>query len=94
MTRFDNTDAKSYLNYGSRYSLINETIPIIEFEPYAQMEFEGKIYNVPRNWNLYLSRIYGDYMTLPPEEKRITHYPQFISFDTSKDAAKISKLGL
>ena len=94
MTRFENTDAKCYLNYGSRYSLINETIPISEFEPYAQMEFEGKIYNVPRNWNLYLSRIYGDYMTLPPEEKRITHYPQFISFDTSKDAAKISKLGL
>lgn len=94
MTRFENTDAKYYLNYGSRYSLVNETIPISEFEPYAQMEFEGKMYNVPRNWALYLSRIYGDFMTLPPEDKRVTHYPQYISFDTSKDDFIISGLGL
>ena len=85
MTRFENTDAKYYLNYGSRYSLVKETIAINEFEPYAQMEFEGKMYNVPNNWDLYLSRIYGDYMTLPPKEKRITHYPQYICFDTTKD---------
>ena len=87
MTRFENTDADCYLNYGSRYSLIKETIPISEFEPYAQMEFEGKMYNVPRNWDLYLNRIYGDYMTLPPVEKRVTHYPLFICFDTMKDDA-------
>lgn len=85
MTRFENTDSSFYLNYGSPYNLIKETIPISEFEPYTQLEFEGKPYNVPRNWNLYLSNIYGDYMTLPPMEKRVTHYPQFISFDTTKD---------
>ena len=85
MTHFENTDAKYYLNYGSRYDFVKETIPIIEFEPYTQLEFEGKMYNVPRNWDLYLSRIYGDYMTLPPVEKRVTHYPQYISFDTTKD---------
>ena len=83
MTRFENTDAKYYLNYGSPYTLVKETIPIIEFEPYTQLEFEGKMYNVPRNWNLYLTRIYGDYMTLPPVEKRVNHYPQYISFDTT-----------
>ncbi len=86
MSKFENTDAKYYINYGSPYNLFKETIPICEFEPYAQLEFEGKRYNVPRNWNLYLSNIYGDYMTLPPVEKRVTHYPQFISFDTTKDA--------
>lgn len=85
MTRFENTDAQYYLNYGSPYNLVKETIPISEFEPYTQLEFEGKMYNAPRNWDLYLSRIYGDYMTLPPVEKRVTHYPQFISFDTTKD---------
>ena len=26
-------------------------------------------------------------MTLPPKEKRVTHYPQFISFDTITDEA-------
>lgn len=86
MTRFENTGAKYYLNYGSPYNLVKETIPIDEFEPYAQLEFEGKLYNVPRNWDLYLRNIYGDYMVLPPEDKRVAHYPQFISFDTLKDA--------
>lgn len=85
MTRFEGTDAQYYLNYGSPYNLVKETILISDFEPYSQLEFEGKMYNAPRNWDLYLSRIYGDYMTLPPENKRVTHYPQFISFDTSKD---------
>ena len=89
MTRFENTDAKYYLNYGSPYNLVKETIPISEFEPYSQLEFERKLYNVPRNWDLYLSNIYGDYMTLPPVEKRETHYPQFISFDTTKDDPEI-----
>ena len=84
MTRFENTDAAYYLNYGSPYNLIKETLPISEFEPYAQLPFEGKTYNVPGNWDLYLRNIYGDYLTLPPVEKRLTHYPQFISFDTSE----------
>ena len=83
MTRFEATDSQYYLNYGSRYDLVRETIPIKEFEPYAQIEFEGKFYNVPRNWDLYLSRIYGDYMSLPPIDKRVTHYPQFISFNAT-----------
>jgi lipopolysaccharide cholinephosphotransferase len=85
MTRFENTDARYYINYGSAYNLVKETIEICEIEPYEQKVFEGKLYNVPRNWDLYLSRIYGDYMTLPPVEKRVTHYPQYISFDTDKD---------
>lgn len=84
MTRFENTDAAYYLNYGSPYNLVKETLPISEFEPYARLSFEGKTYNVPGNWDLYLRNIYGDYMTLPPVEKRLTHYPQFISFDTSE----------
>ncbi len=85
MTRFEKTDAAYYINYGSPYNLVKETIPISEFEPYAHLEFEGKMYNVPCNWDLYLSSIYGDYMTLPPVEKRVAHFPQKISFDTSKD---------
>ena len=86
MTRYEYSDAQYYINYGSAYNLVKETIPICEVEPYEQKVFEGKLYNVPRNWDLYLSSIYGDYMTPPPIEKRMTHYPQYISFDTSKES--------
>ena len=44
-----------------------------EFEQSVMVEFEGKQYPTFSCWDSYLSGIYGDYMTLPPEEKRVTH---------------------
>ena len=50
-----------------------------EYLPKAAMmqtqvyEFEGKYYTGFENYDLYLSRLYGNYMSLPPEEKRKTH---------------------
>ena len=42
--------------------------------PTAKMQFEGYEFNVPCNYDAYLTRFYGDYMTLPSEDKRCTHY--------------------
>ena len=38
-----------------------------------KMKFEGIEFNVPSNYDEYLSGLYGDYMALPPEDKRVTH---------------------
>lgn len=43
------------------------------FEEYIEAEFENQRVMVIKQWDLYLSRHYGDYMCLPPEEKRINH---------------------
>lgn len=40
------------------------------FSDYSLKEFEGKQYRVPIGYDEYLRSIYGDYMQLPPEEKR------------------------
>lgn len=38
------------------------------------MAFENRVYRAPQKPEEYLKRIYGDYMKLPPEEKRIRHH--------------------
>lgn len=40
---------------------------------FAEVEFEGRIFCAPGCWDSYLTGIYGDYMQLPPEEKRVSH---------------------
>ncbi len=37
-------------------------------------EFEGLKVNLPEKYDAYLKNLYGDYMKLPPEEKRISHH--------------------
>jgi len=42
-------------------------------ESFCLWKFEGKEYYVPVEYDSYLRSIYGDYMTLPPEEERTHH---------------------
>ncbi len=41
--------------------------------PASKITFEGFEFPAPRNTDFYLRSIYGDYMKLPPKEKRYTH---------------------
>lgn len=44
------------------------------FEDYELMNFENIKLKAPKNWDKFLKQYYGDYMELPPEEKRVlTH---------------------
>jgi lipopolysaccharide cholinephosphotransferase len=40
----------------------------------VDIEFEGKLYKTMVGYKDYLERTYGDYMTLPPVEQRVTHH--------------------
>ena len=44
------------------------------FFPAIKMQFEGHAFNVPKDYDSYLTKFYGDYMTPPPKDKRQTHY--------------------
>ena len=48
--------------------------------PVRRMEFSGQEICVPANVEAYLDRRFGDYMTLPPEEKRHNHPPYELDF--------------
>jgi len=49
--------------------------------PLEKKIFENKLYYIPKDFDKYLSIQYGNYMELPPLEKRRTHAYKFILFD-------------
>ena len=51
-----------------------EIVKQVYFENIEQHKFEGHMFNIPSKYDAYLKTIYGDYMTLPPVEKRISHH--------------------
>ena len=54
-------------NYSNRY------FPIYWFEPLTRYEFEDKLLYGVAKYDNYLKEIYGNYMVLPPIEKRRVH---------------------
>lgn len=55
--------------YGLKEALLKE-----DYEEYIKVEFEGRKFSVIKNYDKYLTNIFGDYMTLPPKNERITHH--------------------
>lgn len=49
-------------------------MPENEFLHPIQVDFNGIKVNSPADYDAYLSSIYGDYMQVPPENKRTTHH--------------------
>lgn len=44
------------------------------FDDFIDIEFEGKLFRSIRQYDAFLTVAYGDYMTLPPVEKRTRHH--------------------
>lgn len=49
-------------------------VPRNIYESYIDVEFEGMMFKAVERYDLPLSKDYGDYMKLPPIEKRIPHH--------------------
>lgn len=45
-------------------------VPKTCFEKYVELPFEDDSFKCPENYDEYLKKVYGDYMTPPPEDKR------------------------
>jgi len=72
---------KSFQGHPSEYMLYADSN--IEFPLYIskdwyseiiELPFEDALLHVPAGYDALLTKIYGDYMTPPPPEKRITHH--------------------
>ena len=52
---------------------IKGCFPAADIASSVEIDFEGKKYKTMVGYKDYLERTYGDYMTLPPVEQRVTH---------------------
>lgn len=64
---------KNRINNGSPWGK-KECIPNEWLNGITTLDFEGIPVNAPCFYKEYLTHVYGDYMTLPPLEKRIPHH--------------------
>lgn len=51
-----------------------EILPTELFTNLTELPFESEHFKAFKDYDVYLRSLYGDYMKLPPEEKRITHH--------------------
>ena len=64
---------KDICNLGGYYGYKRETAKRSCFENFIRVPFEDREYNIISAYDEYLTGVYGDYMQLPPVEKRRTH---------------------
>lgn len=70
-------------NVGNFTSVTNVIAPKKIFSNYCLVEFEGNYYKAPIGFDEWLKLFYGDYMILPPIEKRKHH--EFVAYKMEDD---------
>ena len=51
-----------------------EIFPKYVLDSYEKKVFEGREFSTIKEYDFYLTQLYGDYMKLPPKEKQVTHH--------------------
>lgn len=78
--KYDNIETMCIGNYSARDKMIcNKHV----FDSFIDVDFENKKYKAPVGYDEYLKAYYGDYMKLPPVEKRVSHH-MFVAYYKEK----------
>jgi len=62
------------------------------FRDVIEVPFEDTTLIIPRNYDSYLRLLYGDYMQLPPEDKRVAHPHYFLDLNKKLDINEVRRL--
>lgn len=58
----------------SAYNSINNRYDKMWYASSVEVEFENHMFKAPIGYDQILTKMYGDYMQLPPKDKQITHH--------------------
>ena len=75
---FDKHDKICMLDNGEK-SIISKKV----IGQRKEYEFESQLFFGPEDYDTYLRALYGEYMELPPENKRRVHRPDYVDFEHS-----------
>ena len=76
---FENIDADYYCNFLSVYTLKKELILKKCIQNPIMIEFNGEQFQTVGFIDEYLTNLYGDYMELPPDEKRVPGHEEIFA---------------
>ena len=51
-----------------------EIVPAYIHSEHIYLPFENRKYMAIKDYSIYLSNLFGDYMKLPPKDKQVTHH--------------------
>lgn len=72
-SKYENIKSDNLLSEWNVYSFDNEIKNVDMFKEYIRVPFENIEVSILKNYDEFLRTSYGDYMKLPPEDKRVTH---------------------
>ena len=84
MNKYNKKDYHHCVCYVGSYDVKREYIKIDDLYPTTTGDFEKCKFSIPNHSEVYLKNMYGDYMKLPPKEKRKNHNAVEIDFKNGK----------
>ena len=81
MKKYHNEKTKCICSMASQYAYEKQCMPLEIYGTPTLLEFEGRTFYAPEQYTEYLTRLYGDYMQLPPEEKRQANLEVFTAVE-------------
>ena len=81
MKKYQNEQTQCICSMGSQYAYKKQCMPRDTYGTPVLLEFEGRGYLSPQKYKEYLTRLYGDYMQLPPVEQRQANLEQYSSVE-------------
>lgn len=76
MAKAKNEHGDKYVSYAGDYGE-GEIFEKELFKEAIQLKYEDMVICAPKEYDKILRQLYGDYMQLPPEEKRKSHHPHY-----------------
>lgn len=81
MQKYRGEQTQCICSMASQYSYEKQCMPRDVYGTPVLLAFEGREYYAPEKYGEYLTRLYGDYMQLPPVEKRQANLEVFTSVE-------------